>query len=200
MNPSLSDFLGQVRACRICEAHLPLGPKPIFQLYPSAKLLIIGQAPGTYAHQTGTPFKDASGDRLRQWLNMTSEDFYNPEKVAIVPMGLCYPGRLPKGGDKPPRPECAPQWHQALLARLPHCQLTLLIGRYAQAYYLRDKMKLTVADTVKCWQEYQPFYFPLPHPSWRTKAWSKHNPWFENTVLPALQARLKELWPGTDLL
>jgi uracil-DNA glycosylase len=189
----LESIRTQVRACIKCAADLPLGAKPIFQFHPAAKLLIVGQAPGTHAHHTGIPFNDASGERLRTWLEMDKDCFYDARKVAIIPMGLCYPGRLPQGGDSPPRPGCAPQWHNFFLNLLPHRQLTLLIGRYAQCYYLQDRIKKTVTETVYCWQDYLPTYFPLPHPSWRTKAWCRQNSWFEGMVLPELRQRIKQI-------
>lgn len=157
----------------------------------SARLMIIGQAPGTRVHASGIPWDDASGKRLRQWLNLSAEDFYNEQKVAIMPMGLCYPGKG-KSGDLPPRPECAPQWHQPLLSHLPEVRLTLLIGQYAQQYYLPGKVS-TLTQRVQRWREYAPDYFPLVHPSPRNQLWLRKNPWFEQEVVPALQKRVAEL-------
>ena len=189
----LGDLLREVAACRICEADLPLGPRPIVRAEASAKVLIIGQAPGTKVHESGIPWNDASGDRLRDWLQIDRDVFYDPGRVAIMPMGFCYPGRLPKGGDAPPRPECAPHWHERVLAGLPHVALTLLVGMYAQAYYLGPRRKKTLSETVAAWQEYLLEILPTPHPSWRTTGWQKRNPWFEKDVLPVLRARVQAL-------
>lgn len=182
-------LLKQIRACRICEAHLPLGPKPIIQASARAKINIIGQAPGVKAHETGTPWNDPSGVRLRQWLGVSDEQFYNPELFAIMPMGFCYPGRG-KSGDLPPRPECAPAWHNKLLAEMPNIQLTLLIGQYAQNYYLQDNYK-TLTERVMHWREFPDTVLPLPHPSPRNQIWLKKNLWFNEEVVPVLQARVK---------
>ncbi|MDR9827718.1 uracil-DNA glycosylase family protein [Vibrio sp. FNV 38] len=185
----LSELLEKIRQCTTCSADLPCGAQPIIQAHSEAKLLIIGQAPGLKVHQSGIPWNDASGDRLRHWLNMDKDQFYDSAKVAIVPMGLCYPGKG-KSGDLPPRKECAPLWHQALLNHLPNIQLTLLIGQYAQKHYLADKPK-TLTETVKMYQQWQPqSLFPLPHPSPRNQIWLKKNPWFEEQVLPELHQRL----------
>ncbi|WP_115717271.1 uracil-DNA glycosylase family protein [Gallaecimonas mangrovi] len=193
----LTQLLSEVSQCQRCSTQLPLGPRPVVKAAAKARLLIIGQAPGTRVHATGIPFNDPSGDRLRQWLQMTDEQFYNPNRVAIMPMGFCYPGKG-KSGDLPPRPECAPTWHQHIMARLPHIELVLLIGRYAQDYYLADKRTLT--ERVKHFADYGPRYFPLPHPSPRNLLWLKRNPWFDTTVLPALQSRLQQLqlWPSLE--
>ena len=200
MNPAaataadpLTDLLAEVRACRVCEAHLPLGPRPVVRAGSGARLLIVGQAPGTRVHETGVPWKDPSGDRLRTWLAVEPGAFYDTTRVAIVPMGFCYPGRDAKGGDRPPRTECAPLWHAKLRALLPRIELTLLVGRYAQAYYLADRARATVAETVRTWRDYRPDYLPLPHPSWRTRAWATRNPWFETEVIPALRAEVRRL-------
>lgn len=192
----MSDFdalLAEVRACRICEAHLPLGPRPVLRAAPSARLMIVGQAPGTKVHETGVPWNDPSGDRLREWLEIDRNTFYDETRIAIVPSGFCYPGRLPKGGDAPPRPECAPQWHPPLLAALPAVELTLLVGIYAQAYYLAERRARTMTETVKQFRDYLPTYLPTPHPSWRTTGWQKRNPWFEAEVLPELRTRVHAL-------
>lgn len=159
----------------------------------SAKLLIIGQAPGTKVHQSGVPWDDPSGDRLRDWLNIDSKTFYDDARVAIVPTGFCYPGRDPKGGDNPPRPECAPLWHKPLQAHLKNVRLTLLVGMHAQAYHLAEKRQRTMTETVRAWREYGPDILPTPHPSWRTTGWMKKNPWFEVEILPELQARVAVL-------
>jgi len=183
--------LAEVRSCTLCAANLPLGPRPVLSANPSARLLIVGQAPGTRVHETGIPWNDPSGDRLRQWLGLDREQFYDQRRVAIVPMGFCYPGRG-TSGDLPPRPECAPQWHQRILCQLPDIQLTLLIGQYAQRYYL-DRRYKTLTDRVKAWREYNPQYFPLVHPSPRNTYWLQRNPWFELELVPQLQHRVKRL-------
>lgn len=156
----------------------------------SARLLIIGQAPGTKVHESGVPWDDASGDRLRDWLGLDRDAFYDERRVAIVPMGFCYPGRDAKGGDRPPRPECAPEWHPRLLPLLGRVELTLLIGRYAQARYLGDRAGPTLDATVRAWRDHGPAYIPLPHPSWRNTAWLKRNPWFEADLVPTLRGRV----------
>lgn len=189
----LENLLAQIRLCRLCEEHLPLGPRPVLRAEASARLLIVGQAPGTKVHASGIPWDDPSGDRLRQWLAIETETFYDPGRVAIVPMGFCYPGRLPKGGDRPPRPECAAAWHQALLARLPEIELTVLAGAYSQAYFLGTERAGNLTETVRAWRTYAPRFLPLPHPSWRTVGWQKRNPWFDDDVLPELRRRVAQL-------
>jgi len=189
---SLERLLAEARACRLCEPHLPLGPRPILRAAASARLLIVGQAPGTRVHETGIPWNDPSGDRLRQWLAVDRDTFYDAARIAIIPTGLCYPGR--KGsGDAPPRPECAPRWHPPLLAALPRLELILLVGRYAQAYYLADRRKATLSDTVRAWREYGPRLLPLPHPSPRNQLWLRRNAWVEAEVVPHLRARVAGL-------
>ena len=182
----------QIRACRLCEAHLPLGPRPVIRGNESARLLIIGQAPGTRVHASGIPWDDPSGDRLRQWLGVDKTTFYDESRIAIMPMGLCYPGRG-KSGDLPPRPECAPAWHDKVLMLLPNIELTLLIGQYAQAYYLRGAAKGSLTDTVRSWADYGPGWLPLPHPSPRNTLWLRKNPWFEQEIVPHLQQRVAPL-------
>jgi uracil-DNA glycosylase len=172
------------RACTVCAAHLPLGPRPAFQMSPTARLLIIGQAPGTRVHETGIPWNDPSGDRLRGWLDMSREPFYCRDHVALVGMGLCYPGRLPNGGDAPPRPECAPLWHRRLFGTMPEIRLTLLVGSYALTHFLG---KGAMTARVRDYHAWRPRFFPLPHPSWRTTAWERRNPWFQAEVVPALR-------------
>jgi uracil-DNA glycosylase len=184
-------LLAEARACRVCAEHLPLGPRPVLRASLGARLLIIGQAPGTKVHESGVPWNDASGDRLRQWLGISRERFYDESQSAIIPMGLCYPGRNPKGGDLPPRPECAPLWHPKLLPQLAEVKLTLLIGTYAQRFTL-GKRAGTLSQTVERWRDFLPDYLPLPHPSWRTIAWERKNPWFQADLLPALRAMLNE--------
>jgi uracil-DNA glycosylase len=181
---SLEAIAAEARACMACALHLPLGPRPVFRVSSTARLLIIGQAPGTKVHETGIPWNDPSGERLRGWLMMDREQFYDESRIAIVPMGLCYPGRLPKGGDAPPRPECAPLWQTKLLGAMPAVRLTLLVGGYALTHVLG---KGAMTDRVRAFREYQPQYFPLPHPSWRTTAWERKNPWFQAEALPALR-------------
>jgi uracil-DNA glycosylase len=188
---ALARVLGEARACRVCAKHLPLGPRPVLRGRASARLLVLSQAPGTKVHETGLSFNDRSGDRLRQWMGIDRDAFYDEARVAIVPMGFCYPGRNEAGGDLPPRPECAPLWHAKVLAKLPRIELTLLVGSYAITYYLKDRRSMT--DTVARWAEYLPAYFPLPHPSWRTTAWEKSNPWYAAELLPELRARVKAL-------
>ena len=196
--PDLTDLLVQVRACRICEAQLPLGPRPVLRAGASARLMIVGQAPGTKVHESGVPWNDRSGERLRDWLALAHDAFYDESRVAIVPMGFCYPGRDPRGGDSPPRPECAPLWHPPLVAALPNVALTLLVGLYAQARYLGPRRKGTLTETVRAWRDYAPDYLPLPHPSWRNTAWLKKNPWFEAELLPELRRRILALLDGGE--
>lgn len=186
---SLDALLSEVRACRACEEHLPLGPRPVLQASSSSRILIIGQAPSTSVHASGIPWDDASGERLRTWLGLDAATFYDESLISIIPMGLCYPGRG-TGGDKPPRPECAPMWQNHLLARLPNIRLTLLIGQYAQRHYLTDQVKSSLTETVKAWRQYAPSVIPLPHPSPRNQAWFKRHAWFENEVLPGLRERV----------
>jgi uracil-DNA glycosylase len=190
---ALAPLLREIRACRLCAAHLPLGPRPVLRVRPSARLLIIGQAPGTKVHASGIPWNDRSGDRLREWLAVDREVFYDERRVAIMPMGFCYPGVDAHGGDLPPRRECAPRWHAQVLARLPRIELTLLVGSYAQAYYLGKQRRATMSETVAAWRDYAPDYLPLPHPSWRNTGWLKRNPWFERELVPELRARMQAL-------
>ncbi len=185
---TLPELLAEVRACRACAAHLPLGPRPVLRAAASARLLIVGQAPGTRVHATGVPWNDPSGDRLRDWLDIGRDAFYDAARIAIVPMGFCYPGRDGNGGDLPPRPECAPLWHARLRALLPRVELTLLVGRYAQAYYLGARAGKRMAETVRAWRGFLPDFMPLPHPSWRARGWVARNPWFEAEVVPGLRA------------
>ena len=190
---TLNNLIKEVHDCTLCAKHLPLGPRPTLRMAKNAKIVIIGQAPGTKAHKTGIPWNDPSGNRLREWLNVDRDTFYNSPHIAIMPIGFCYPGRLDSGGDKPPRPECAPKWHERLLAELPNTELTLLIGMYAQAFYLRERKANTLTATVKQWRKYLPEYFPTPHPSWRTIGWQKSNPWFEAELLPVLREKVTAL-------
>jgi len=191
-SPDLPRLLEAARACRQC-ADLPLGPRPVLRAAAGARLLIVGQAPGTRVHETGIPWNDPSGNRLRQWLDVDRDTFYDASRIAIVPMGLCYPGRDPRGGDLPPRPECAPLWQDPIRRALPRVELTLLIGQYAQKWYLGKARKASMTETVRAWRDYQPAFLPLPHPSWRNTAWLKKNPWFEAEVLPELRRRVAAL-------
>ena len=182
-------LLREIRACSLC-ADLPMGPRPVLQLHPDARILIAAQAPGRKVHETGLPFNDASGDRLRSWLGMSREVFYDPHRVAIVPMGFCYPGKG-KSGDLPPRPECAVAWRERVLAQLPNLELTLVIGQYAKAYHLPGSGSVT--ETVQAWQRYWPDVVPMPHPSPRNTLWLRRNPWFEEDVIPMVKERVKTL-------
>lgn len=189
MSRRLDALLREIRTCTQCEAHLPLGPRPVLRASDTARLLIVGQAPGTKVHASGIPWDDASGKRLRGWLDMTPEVFYDEARIAIVPMGFCYPGRQ-GSGDAPPRPECRATWHPRLLPELKQVRLTLLFGQYAQAYFLGERRKATLTDTVRAWREYGPTLLPMPHPSPRNVGWFKANPWFEAEVVPALRERV----------
>ena len=188
----LEALLTEIRACRLCEAALPLGPRPVLRASATATLLIVGQAPGTLVHGRGVPWDDASGVRLRGWMGVDKAAFYDESKIAIVPMGFCYPGRG-ASGDLPPRPECRATWHPRLLPLLPDVKLVLAIGAYAQAHFLGDRRKKTLTDTVRAWREYAPALFPLPHPSPRNTGWFVHNPWFDAEVVPAMRAAVREV-------
>ncbi|HET6603848.1 MAG TPA: uracil-DNA glycosylase family protein [Xanthomonadaceae bacterium] len=188
---SLDALLERIRACRLCEAELPLGPRPVLRAHADARILIVGQAPGTRVHQSGVPWNDASGIRLRHWLGVERGQFYEERAFAIVPMGFCYPGRG-KAGDLPPRPECAQTWHGRLLPLLPKIELTLLVGHHAQAWGLGGRRHGTLTATVRAYGEYLPAVFPLPHPSPRNQLWLRSNPWFEDECLPVLRARVRE--------
>ena len=176
----------EIDACRTCEAFLPHGVRPVVSFSRTARLLIIGQAPGSKVHASGVPWDDASGDRLREWTGLSKRQMYDPARVALVPMGFCYPGKA-SGGDKPPRPECAAQWHERVLSQLPEDRLTLLVGTYAQRSYLPASRKLTVTERVRRFSQYLPNHFPLPHPAWRSTIWMRKNPWFEREVIPRLR-------------
>lgn len=176
----------EIADCRLCEAHLPHGPRPVVQFSTSSRLVIIGQAPGSRVHETGVPWDDASGERLCEWTGLSSAQLHDPDLVALVPMGFCYPGKG-RSGDLPPRRECAPQWHEAILSGLEKCRLTLLVGTYAQAGYLPDARAMTMNERVREFARFLPEYFPLPHPSWRSTLFMRRNPWFEQDVLPELR-------------
>ena len=192
---SLESLLARVRACRLCEAHLPLGPRPVLRARASARLLIVGQAPGTKVHESGIPWNDASGIRLRHWLGIERETFYDEDRIAIVPMGFCYPGKG-ESGDLPPRPECSATWHPQLLPRLPNVRLQLLIGHYAQTYFLGADRGKTLTDTVRNFRAHLPARIPLPHPSPRNQLWLRTNPWFEEELVPVLRVAVADVLRG----
>ncbi|MEM1399966.1 MAG: uracil-DNA glycosylase family protein [Pseudomonadota bacterium] len=185
----LAAVLAAARDCTLCADKLPHPPRPVVRALPSARLMIIGQAPGRRVHESGIPWNDPSGDRLRDWLAVDRDQFYDEERIAIVPMGFCFPGTDPRGADFPPQPICAPTWHDRIRRNLPDIQLTLLVGGYAQKRYLGKAAHKTLTQTVAHWREYGPDYLPLPHPSWRNTAWIKKNPWFEKELLPSLRDR-----------
>ncbi|WP_431124704.1 uracil-DNA glycosylase family protein [Flagellimonas flava] len=185
----MKELLINIRKCEICKAHLPLGPRPIVAAHPNAKILIIGHAPGTKVHATGIPWDDPSGKQLRKWMGVSDETFYDETQIAQMPMGFCYPGKG-KSGDLPPRPECAPQWHQQLLDNLPNLKLTILIGQYSQRHYLGNRMEKNLTETVRNFGNYAPEYFVLPHPSPRNRFWLSKNPWFETEVIPEFQEQI----------
>ena len=189
---ALDKLLMDVRACQVCAAHLPLGPRPVIQFHPAARILIASQAPGRKVHESGLPFNDASGDRLRDWLGVTRAQFYDARQFAILPMGFCFPGSG-RSGDLPPRPECAPLWRQPLLSHLQQLQLTLVIGQYALAWHVPDWRGKTLTDKVRDWQSHWPDLLVLPHPSPRNNLWLRRNPWFAEDVLPPLRARVQQL-------
>ena len=188
--PTLSGLLRAVRQCRVCEQHLPFGPRPVLQVSEEARILIVGQAPGSRVHATGIPWNDPSGERLRAWMGINTTRFYDATQIAIIPMGYCYPGRG-NGGDLPPRRECARLWLDHLLAKLPRVELTLLVGQYAQRHFLGNRRKQSLTETVKAWKEFAPEYLPLPHPSPRNTPWMHRNPWFEHELLPVLRERIR---------
>lgn len=193
---SFASLLAEVRACNLCEAHLPHGTRPVLQIHPQARVLVAGQAPGKRVHESGVPFDDASGDRLRDWMGVTREVFYNSKQIAILPMGLCFPG-TGKSGDLPPRPECARTWRDRLLDHLRHLEVTLVIGQYAQAYHMNGK-RSSLTETVRDWRSYWPEIVPLPHPSPRNNIWLDRNPWFEKELVPMLRRRMSEVLYNTN--
>lgn len=188
----MKSLLSQIKNCTICEPHLDLGANPVVVAHKNSKIVIVGQAPGTKVHNSGIPWNDESGKQLRKWLNVSNENFYNEELFAIVPMGFCYPGKG-KSGDKPPRKECAPKWHQPLFDVMSKVELVILIGMYAHNYYLKEKAKRTLTETVDNYPEYLPEYFVLPHPSPRNRIWLKRNPWFLENVVPELQKKVSSI-------
>ena len=188
---TFESLLSDVRSCTLCKSELPHGVRPVLQIHPEARILIAGQAPGRVVHKTGIPFDDASGNRLREWMGLSRDEFYNPELVAILPMGFCYPG-TGKSGDLPPRPECEVAWRKQLMAYLPNLKLTLVLGKYAQAYHF-DKTHSSLTELVGAWQSYWPDKVPLPHPSPRNNIWLSKNPWFEAEVLPPLRQTITSI-------
>lgn len=187
---SLESLLRQVRACTHCAEMLPHPPRPVLRASRRARIVLIGQAPGARVHETGVPWQDESGQHLREWLDVSEQELLDPERFAILPMGFCWPGRR-KGGDHPPRPECAPLWHGRLLDELPDVRLTLLVGQYAVARYLAERRQRTLTETVAHFRDYLPHTIPLPHPSWRSRVWISRNPWFEAELLPLLRRRVR---------
>ena len=193
MTRKLKHLLREISECRLCEDHLPLGPRPVLQANSQAKILIAGQAPGLKVHETGIPFNDPSGDRLRDWMGIDKSIFYDDSKIALVPMGFCYPG-TGKSGDLAPRPECAEAWREKLLSNLPEIKLTLVLGQYSQKYHLETSRKKNLTETVKSWKEFwKKGLLPLPHPSPRNNIWFKKNAWFEKEILPTLKSRVQKL-------
>ncbi len=188
---SAKSLIQEIKSCTHCKEHLPLPPNPVVSFSSESRVLVVGQAPGIKVHETSIPWNDPSGDRLRQWLEISPEDFYNPKQFAIVPMGFCFPGKG-KSGDLPPRPECADLWNEPILKLLNNIRITLLVGQYAQNFYLKDSKKKTLTLTIKSFAEYLPDYFVLPHPSPRNNIWLKKNPWFEKETLPILKQKIKK--------
>ena len=188
----MENLLKQIKACKVCEQHLESGVNPVVTASINSKIIIVGQAPGRIVHKTSIPWNDKSGDNLRAWMGIDRETFYDTEKIALIPMGFCYPG-TGKSGDLPPRKECAPLWHSKLIELIPHAKLILLVGQYAQNHYLGDGVQPTLTETVQIYQRYLPQYFPLPHPSPRNNIWQAKNIWFQAEVLPELRKRVKKL-------
>jgi len=190
---SLDTLLADIRACRACASHLPHEPRPVVRVSSQTRLLVCGQAPGRKVHESGLPFNDASGDRLRMWMGIDRDTFYGDPRIGVAAMAFCFPGTNPKGGDYPPPPRCAATWRGPLMAELPRMELTLLVGGYAQRWALGDRASPTLRDTVARWREFLPQYLVLPHPSWRNTAWLRRNPWFEDEVAPYLRLRVADL-------
>jgi uracil-DNA glycosylase len=186
----LDTLLGDIRACRACAGDLPHEPRPVVRVSADTRLLICGQAPGRRVHESGMPFTDPSGDRLRDWMGVDWDTFYGDPAIGVAAMAFCFPGTSPKGGDFPPPRRCAELWRGDLLAALPKVELTLLVGSYAQDWALGDRAGATMTETVRAWRDYGPAMIPLPHPSWRNTGWLKRNPWFEAEVTPYLRSRV----------
>ncbi len=190
---SLDALLAEIRACRACAEELPHEPRPVVHVFPETRLLICGQAPGRRVHESGLPFTDASGDRLRDWIGVDYESFYGDPRIGVAAMAFCFPGTDPKGGDYPPPPRCASLWRRKLTDQLPKVELTLLVGSYAMRWKLGDRAKASMTETVRAWRDYLPDDVPLPHPSWRNTGWLKRNPWFVDEVLPYLRERVASI-------
>lgn len=189
---NIATLVTRIESCRYCE-NLPLGPRPVLRVSAAARLVVAGQAPGTRVHQTGVPFADPSGERLRDWMGIDEATFYDRKRINIIPMGFCYPGRNRRGGDLPPRPECSALWHHELFGIIAAPKLVLVIGQYAQAWHLGDRRGSTLTETVGNWKSYLPLYLPMPHPSPRNNNWLRRNPWFEDEVVPELRRRVSEI-------
>lgn len=193
MTTDLDAALADIRACRACLGELPHEPRPVVRVFPETQLLICGQVPGRRVHESGMPFTDPSGDRLRDWMGIDAETFYGDHRIGVAAQAFCYPGTATEGGDYPPPSRCATLWRPRLLAALPRMELTLLVGGYSQAWALGERAKRNMTETVRAWCEFTPSLLPLPHPSWRNTAWLRRNPWFEADVVPWLRARVQEL-------
>jgi uracil-DNA glycosylase len=189
----LEALAAEIRACTICARHLAHGVRPVLRISPTARICVAGQAPGLRVHQSGVPYDDRSGDRLREWLGTSREIFYDESRIAIIPMGFCFPGYTEKGADKPPRPECVRHWHDRLFRSAPKFDLVLAIGRYAQQYHLEGRAGKSVSDTVRAWRKYGPLIIPLPHPSWHNNHWLKQNPWFHSELVPVLRESVAQI-------
>ena len=194
-SPDLESVLADIRGCRACLGELPHTPRPVVRVFPETRLLICGQAPGRRVHESGLPFTDPSGDRLRDWMGVDYATFYADHRIGVAAQAFCYPGTAPKGGDYPPPRRCAELWRPRLLAALPEMELTLLVGGYAQTWALGERAKANMTETVRAWREFGPAVLPLPHPSWRNTAWLRRNPWFETEVLPYLRRRVTDILP-----
>lgn len=190
---SLNELLSNIAACRACAGELPHEPRPVVMVRPETRLLICGQAPGRRVHESGLPFTDASGDRLRDWMGIDAEAFYGRSEIGVAAMAFCFPGTNPKGGDYPPPPRCAQLWRPRLLAELPNVELTLLVGSHAQAWALGGRTRENMTETVRAWRDYLPAFLPLPHPSWRNTGWLKRNPWFDQEVKPYLRRKVQDI-------